>query len=211
MPERIGIEIIMDWKIITVALAAWNLIVFALYGIDKRKAKRKERRVSEQTLLLLAALMGAPGAFLGMRVFRHKTKHTKFKIGVPLLLVLNITAALCIWHYGGFMDKPAMYTKITAEDAKAMMEDKSAVILDVRTEEEFAEAHIEGAVLIPDTELGKRAITELPDKKAVILIYCRSGRRSELAANELIGLGYRNVYDFGGIIDWPYEIFVDGE
>ena len=81
-----------------VVLTAWNIIVFAMYGLDKQKARRKSRRISEATLLLSAALMGGVGALLGMHAFRHKTKHMKFKIGVPLLLILNI-AVVCIYIY----------------------------------------------------------------------------------------------------------------
>jgi len=68
----------------------WNILVFFLYGADKRKARRGNWRVSEKTLLLSAVLMGGAGALLGMRVFRHKTKHIKFQIGVPLALILNV-------------------------------------------------------------------------------------------------------------------------
>jgi len=79
------------------------------------------------------------------------------------------------------------------------------ILLDVRTDEEYNAEHIEGAVLIPDYEIGSRAETDLPDKTALVLVYCRSGRRSANAANELIGMGYTSIYDFGGIIDWPYD------
>ena len=100
----------------------------------------------------------------------------------------------------------AVYQKITAEQAKAIMdESKPFVLLDVRTDEEFKEKRIDGAILIPDYEIKNRATAELPDKNALILVYCRSGRRSANAANELIALGYTNVYDFGGIIDWPFD------
>ena len=75
---------------IAIALVIWNLIVFVVYALDKRKAKRGDWRISEKALLLMAAFMGGAGALFGMRIFRHKTKHLKFKIGVPLLLVLNI-------------------------------------------------------------------------------------------------------------------------
>ena len=88
---------IMTWiEATAISLAIWNAIVFILYGLDKLKAKRGGRRISEKTLFLAAALMGSLGAFLGMVVFRHKTKHTKFKIGVPLLLILNIAAIVVI-------------------------------------------------------------------------------------------------------------------
>ena len=98
------------------------------------------------------------------------------------------------------------YRKITAAQAKEKMEAEAAyTLLDVRTEDEFYEAHIEGAILIPDFEIAARAEGDLPDKGALIFIYCRSGRRSALAAKEMLGMGYTNVYDFGGIIDWPYE------
>ena len=98
------------------------------------------------------------------------------------------------------------YKKISAEDAYQVMQSTDKyILLDVRTDEEFAEKHIEGAVLIPDYEIGIRADTELPDKSALILVYCRSGRRSANAANKLVKIGYTNIYDFGGIIDWPYD------
>ena len=71
-------------------LGIWNIIVFCMYGIDKYKAKHDRRRISEKALLLAAALMGGLGALLGIFAFRHKTKHIKFKIGVPLLLIINI-------------------------------------------------------------------------------------------------------------------------
>jgi rhodanese-related sulfurtransferase len=99
----------------------------------------------------------------------------------------------------------AEYKKITPRQAQGMIID-GAVILDVRTQEEFEGGHIEGAVLLPGGEVGERAKEVLPDKNQTILVYCRSGRRSELAARELISMGYTNVYDFGGIIDWPGEI-----
>jgi len=78
------------WGYIIAALAVWNFIVLCLYGIDKRKAARNKRRISEKALMLTAAIMGAPGALVGMILFRHKTKHAKFVIGLPLLLLLNI-------------------------------------------------------------------------------------------------------------------------
>ncbi|MCL2810997.1 MAG: rhodanese-like domain-containing protein [Clostridia bacterium] len=106
--------------------------------------------------------------------------------------------------------EPAVYQKITAEEAKARMEEGGAyILLDVRTDEEFKEGRIDGALLIPDYEIQSRAKAELPNKNALLLVYCRSGRRSALAAQELIDMGYTNVYDFGGIIDWPYDTVSD--
>ncbi|MBE6778413.1 MAG: rhodanese-like domain-containing protein [Ruminococcaceae bacterium] len=99
------------------------------------------------------------------------------------------------------------YEQISAEEAKEIMDtEKEYIIIDARTESEFAEGHIEGAILIPEYEIAARAEKELPDKDALLLVYCRSGRRSKLASEELVKLGYTNVKEFGGIIDWPYEI-----
>ena len=100
---------------------------------------------------------------------------------------------------------------ITAEEAKKIMDTESEyVILDVRTEEEFAQGHIPGAMLIPDYEIREEAESSLPDKDALILVYCRSGRRSKNAAQILLELGYTNIREFGGIIDWPYETVTEG-
>ena len=100
----------------------------------------------------------------------------------------------------------AEYRKISAEEAKERIDEGNVIILDVRTQAEYDEGHIRDAVLIPDSEIKDKAETVLPDKNATILVYCRTGRRSALAANELVRMGYTGVYDFGGIVDWPYEI-----
>ena len=102
------------------------------------------------------------------------------------------------------------YRRISPETAYAMMAElESFILLDVRTEAEFREKYIEGAILIPSSELAKRAERELPDRNQVILLYCQSGRRSANAANQLISMGYTNVYDFGGIGNWPYDIVIN--
>lgn len=104
-------------------------------------------------------------------------------------------------------NESAVNIKITSEEAKEIMDSQTDyIILDVRTAEEFAEGHIENAILIPDYEIADRAETELPDKNQLILVYCRSGRRSAISASELEQMGYTNIKDFGGIIDWQYEI-----
>lgn len=98
------------------------------------------------------------------------------------------------------------YEQITSEQARAIMDsEQSYIIVDARTEEEFALGHIEGAILIPEYEISSRAEKELPDKDALILVYCRSGRRSKIASAELVKMGYTNVKEFGGIIDWTCE------
>ena len=196
----------MSWfEIATITLAIWNVIVFCMYGWDKSKAKHGKRRISEKALLLTAAIMGAPGAILGMTVFRHKTKHARFKIGALLLLIVNIAVLILAVNGLGVFDMPARYQKIPPEEAKAMMDEGNATVLDVRTAAEFEDAHIAGAVLIPDTDIRDMAPGLLPDRKQTILVYCRTGIRSERAARALVELGYSKVYDFGGIVDWPYE------
>lgn len=102
-------------------------------------------------------------------------------------------------------EKEVAYKKITAEEAMNMMNDNDLVILDVRTLEEFKDKHIQGALNIPSTNLSEEAAEKLPDKDAAIIVYCHSGVRSASAAKWLIEEGYSNVYDLGGIADWPYE------
>ena len=100
-----------------------------------------------------------------------------------------------------------MYEQITAENAKKIMDSgEEHIILDTREQDEFDEGHIPGAILIPYTEIENKAEEMLPDKDKLILVYCRSGRRSKIAAESLAKLGYTNVKEFGGIIDWPYEV-----
>ena len=95
---------------------------------------------------------------------------------------------------------------ITAQEAKQIMDSEEGyIILDTRTQEEYDEGHIPGAIVIPHDEITDRAEEELPDKDQLLLVYCRSGRRSKLAAEALVKLGYTNIKEFGGIIDWPYE------
>ena len=98
------------------------------------------------------------------------------------------------------------YEQISQDEAKEIMDTTDTyILLDVRTQEEYDAEHIEGAILIPDYEIASKAETLLTDKDALILVYCRSGRRSKNAASELATLGYTNVKEFGGIIDWKYD------
>lgn len=125
------------------------------------------------------------------------------------ILILTLLAAVLLVGCGRAdkSNQEAEYVNITAEEAKHIMDDTEGyLILDVRTQEEYDEGHIPGAVVLPHTEVEARAEAELPDKGQVILVYCRSGRRSKLAAQALAELGYTNVKEFGGILDWPYEV-----
>ena len=104
----------------------------------------------------------------------------------------------------------ASYDQISGAEAKALMDSESGyIIIDARTQSEYDEGHIPGAILIPYGEIADRAENELPDKDQLILVYCRSGRRSKIAAEELVKLRYTNIKEFGGIIDWEYEIVKD--
>lgn len=100
-----------------------------------------------------------------------------------------------------------MAERLSMEEAKINLDkDTSILLLDVRTREEYALGHIEGAVNIPLQELEESAEEELDDKEQTIYLYCRSGVRTLSAASILEELGYNKVYDIGGIIAWPYEI-----
>ena len=104
-------------------------------------------------------------------------------------------------------DQGAVYMNITAEEAKQIMDSEEGyIILDVRTQEEYDQGHIPGAIVISHEEIEEKAEDVLTDKDQLILVYCRSGRRSKIAAEALVELGYTNIKEFGGIIDWPYEV-----
>ncbi len=124
-------------------------------------------------------------------------------------LFFILLAVMCLTACGQAKEnkQEASYMNITAEEAKQIMDSEEGyIILDVRTQEEYDEGHIPGAILIPNTELEARAEENFPDKDQLILVYCRSGRRSKIAAEALMELGYTNVREFGGILDWPYEV-----
>ena len=122
-------------------------------------------------------------------------------------VILLLLALLLLTGCAQEVEKEVNYENITAQEAKELMDrEEGYVILDVRTEEEYAQGHIPGAILIPDYEIETKAEVILTDKDQMILVYCRSGRRSKNAAQALLELGYTDIREFGGIIDWPYEI-----
>jgi rhodanese-related sulfurtransferase len=123
-----------------------------------------------------------------------------------LLIMTGLFLFLTACPRGKAADTQPCWQTITAKEAYRMMgELDNYILLDVRTPAEFQETRIDGAVLIPDYESKDRAEVELPDKNVFIFVYCRSGRRSAQAAANLAALGYKNIYDFGGIISWPYK------
>ena len=132
---------------------------------------------------------------------------------------LVVFLALLLSGCGAAKDKPkaaedtsakAAYHKIGAEEAYEMMASQEVVVVDVRTREEYDVGHIENAVLVPNESIGSEMPEALPDKESTLLVYCRSGRRSKDAAQKLLALGYQSIYDFGGVIDWPYELVKEG-
>ena len=126
---------------------------------------------------------------------------------IPFLLLLFLLAGCT-----APAESEATYRRISMDEAIAIMESESDyIILDVRTTEEFADKHIPDAINIPNETIGTEDIPELPDKDQLILVYCRSGNRSKQASDKLVGLGYTNIVEFGGINDWPGETVSDGE
>jgi len=129
------------------------------------------------------------------------------RILLMVLLIAMMLIAGCGANGGSSTDtETAEVIKINAEEAKARLDSEEGIILvDVRTPEEYREGHIPGAILLPVDEILANAESVIPDKEATYFIYCRSGNRSATAAAQLVEMGYLNIYDLGGINDWPYE------
>lgn len=129
---------------------------------------------------------------------------------VYLALVIVCGAALLKWVSRRSVPTGGAWKTLTPEEAKARLDSGDALtLLDVRTEAEYEESHIPGAVCLPVESIGTQPPASLPDPDAEILVYCRSGRRSAQAAGKLAKLGYTNISDFGGILNWPYETTTD--
>ena len=125
---------------------------------------------------------------------------------IPILL-----SALLFTGCASSNNQTNIYRRISMDEAVTMMEQGSGyIILDVRTPEEYAEKHIPNAINVPNENIGTDEISQLSDKDQLIMVYCRSGRRSKEAAEKLVKLGYTNIVEFGGIIDWKGET-VSGE
>ena len=127
---------------------------------------------------------------------------------MKILLIFALTALLlAACGQNHHQETVYMYVNITAEEAKEIMDTQQGyVILDVRTQEEYDQGHIPGAIVISHEEIEEKAESVLQDKSQLILVSCRSGRRSKIAAEALVKLGYTNIKEFGGILDWPYEV-----
>ena len=126
----------------------------------------------------------------------------KIKRLLPFVLSLMLLSSC-----GNAGSSSSGYRQISMDEAVKMMKDeKNYIILDVRRPDEYAEGHIPGAINVPNEEIGTAEIAELPDKSQLILVYCRSGRRSKEASEKLVKLGYTNIVEFGGILDWKGDI-----
>ena len=122
------------------------------------------------------------------------------------ILALILVMLLVLTGCGG-KNVEKTYQQITQEKAKEMMEAQDVIVLDVREQDEFDAGHIPGALLLPVGSITKeRAAAVIPKTDSVVLVYCRSGNRSKTASKALADLGYSNVYEFGGINTWPYEV-----
>ena len=127
------------------------------------------------------------------------------------LLPILLSALMLTGCAGTSNNQTNTYRSITMDEAVNMMAQKTGyIILDVRRPDEFAAGHIPGAINVANESIGTAEILELPDKDQLIMVYCRSGRRSKEAAEKLVKLGYTNIVEFGGILDWKGEI-VTGE
>lgn len=127
-----------------------------------------------------------------------------------MLKRLTMIIALCLLLVGCGNGDTEAYRQISQEDAKAMMDSQEVMVLDVREANEYAAGHIPGALLFPVGSISQDSAEQLiPSKDTVLLVYCRSGNRSRTASSALAELGYTNVYEFGGINTWPYEVVTD--
>ena len=129
---------------------------------------------------------------------------------LPMLLLLSFALTGCA--ASATLPETNTYRQITMQEAVELMEkEDNYLILDVRTEQEYAAGHIPGAIVVPNETIGTEEIAQLPDKEQLIMVYCRSGNRSKQASDKLVKLGYTNIVEFGGIIDWPGETVVGME
>lgn len=159
-------------------------------------------------ILVLVAI-----CFLIVAIFLYERAHVSFysdENGTSVSVIGGSdgpTSVFIAGKVGG--EKEVTYTQITTDEAKKIFEsnkDGNYIILDVRRADEFAEGHIPGAINVANESIGAEAPEEIPDKDQTIYVYCRSGNRSKQASEKLAALGYSNIIEFGGIMDWTGEI-----
>ncbi len=130
------------------------------------------------------------------------------KIGLSVVMMMVLLSFGCASKKESPQGEEKNPVKITAEEAKKMMDESEVIVIDVRTPEEFKEGHVDKALNIPLDQIADEIDKVVPNKDDKVLLYCRSGNRSGQAAKILSDLAYTQIYDFGGINDWPFDVVV---
>lgn len=158
-------------------------------------------------IIMIIVLLAVVGIFIYERA--HISFHSD-ENGTSVSIIGGADGPTSVFIAGKLeVEDTITYTQISMDEAKKIFEsgtDTAYIILDVRRADEFAEGHIPGAINVANESIGTEAPAELSDKNQLIYIYCRSGNRSKQAAKKLVALGYTNIIEFGGIIDWTGEI-----
>ena len=172
---------------------------------DERRSRKAKRRLPQQKTTLFSVKFYA-------HMWDCAKEVTKMKARTLMILALIGLIGAVLLGCASTEPSAATYCQISQEEAKRMMEaDDGHVVVDVRRQDEYDASHIPGAILIPNESIDTTPPAELPDKGQIVLIYCRSGRRSKEAAQKLADMGYTNIYEFGGINTWDGEIATEPE
>ena len=163
--------------------------------------------MKNSTKLLIAGIVVGVIVVAAVGIKQHVTVDQE---GAAIAIIGGADGPTSIFLAGkltGGENQVAEYTSITMEDAKEIFQEKGDyLIVDVRRADEFAEGHIPGAINIANEDIVSAEPAELPDKEQVIYVYCRSGNRSKQASEKLAAMGYTNIIEFGGILDWTGEV-----
>ena len=163
--------------------------------------------MKNSTKLLIAGIVVGVIVVAAVGIKQHVTADQE---GAAIAIIGGVDGPTSIFLAGkltGGENQVAEYTSITMEDAKEIFQEKGDyLIVDVRRADEFAEGHIPGAINIANEDIVSAEPAELPDKDQVIYVYCRSGNRSKQASAKLAAMGYTNIVEFGGILDWTGEV-----
>ena len=158
-------------------------------------------------IIVVIVLLTAVGVFI------YERAHVSFysdENGTTVSIIGGADGPTSVFIAGKLGGEDTMtYKQISMDEAKQIFESGGAdsyIILDVRRSDEFADGHIPGAINVANESIGTESPKELADKNQLIYVYCRSGNRSKQAAEKLVALGYTNIVEFGGIIDWTGEI-----
>ena len=163
--------------------------------------------MKKKTKILIAGIVVGVIVVAAVGIKQHVTVEQE---GAAIAIIGGADGQTSIFLAGkltGGENQVAEYTSITMEDAKEIFQEKGDyLIVDVRRADEFAEGHIPGAINIANEDIVSSEPAELPDKDQMIYVYCRSGNRSKQASEKLAAMGYTNIVEFGGILDWTGEV-----